>query len=442
MASGSILLVGEAVIDVAGLGSSSVRIRHGGICHASRALAAIDVDYEVAYAAPSYSWNQLDETFARLGAVGMFRFAETRNAPGVIVVQHPEEASHQGYELLLRDHVQYQMANKALTHLAETECTDALVIPGNFPLTDILESVGSSHARVHIDWANSLEPLDNLSALGRRASTLILSTSSPHFLDTFEGRFTDLASAVVPEVADSVLLKENRGGSRYLREGSTPIAVAAQLRPVRHSVGVGDCFDAVFVARAMIEDPATALRRASWIAAEYAATYSESMFITEARRSLSLTKEDLAQPNGMVLPWEYRAGLSVYIAAPDFSDHDPSNIDAVENALRYHNFRPRRPIQEIGEVPDGATDAERARICDADLEILESAAAVVGVYDYDDPRTLTELGYAAAKGIPTLLYDPQRRARNLMLTGMCHCVTHTLDELILEIFRTLGSRGA
>jgi len=134
--------------------------------------------------------------------------------------------------------------------------------------------------------------------------------------------------------------------------------------------------------------------------------------------------------------------MSVYIAAPDFAGRDVANIDAVEGALKYHNFRPRRPVQEIGQLPDGATEADRATVCDADLAIIESSSALVGVYDGDDPGTLVEVGFAAGRGIPTLLFDPSHRARNPMLTGIVNRVTHTLDELILEIFRILGTRLA
>jgi len=442
MTAGSILLVGEVVIDVVGLGSEDSSVRFGGICHACRALAAAGVEFEVAYAAPSYAWDELEASFARLGAGRSFRVAETLGAPGVMIVGHAEEATHQGYDLLLRDQVLFRTSQENIDRLAHTECADALVIAGDFPLAGVLGALGRSSARVHIDWANALGSLQEMVALGRPASTFILSTSSGHFLDTCGGRFSRLVSAVVPSLAEGVLLKENRGGARYQGTGSPPVMIGAQARPIKHSVGIGDCFDAVFVASARIEDTATALRRAAWCAAEYAATLNMDVFVTEVRRSFTLSPDELALSPGIVLPWEDRAGMSVYIAAPDFSGRNTANIDAVEGALKYHNFLPRRPVREVGQLSDGATEAERAWVCDADLAILETSAAVVGVYDDNDPGTLVELGFAAGKGIPTLLYDPDHKARNPMLTGICHRVTHNLDELILEVFRILGARVA
>ena len=437
-----ILLVGEVVIDVIRLGSEGTSIRPGGICHACRALAAAGARFHVAFAAPSYISEELDAFFTSHGAEGSSWIAETVGAPAVMMVGHPEEATHQGYDWLLRDQMRFRVSQEGLDELAQTRCADVLLIAGDLPLAGVLASLGRSQARVHVDWANAPGPIQEMAALGRPATTFILSTSSPHFLSTYGGQFPALFSAAVPSLADAVILKENRGGSRYQRSNSPPIAVGAQIRPVRHSVGVGDCFDAIFVASAQAEDTGTALRKAAWCAAEYAATFNMNRFEMDVRRALALSQHDLSLSPGIRLPWEDRATMSVYIAAPDFAGRDVANIDAVEGALKYHNFRPRRPVQEIGQLPDGATEADRATVCDADLAIIESSSALVGVYDGDDPGTLVEVGFAAGRGIPTLLFDPSHRARNPMLTGIVNRVTHTLDELILEIFRILGTRLA
>ena len=442
MARGPILLVGEVVVDVIRLGPEGSTIRFGGICHACRALAAAGAGFRVAYAAPTYMSEELDAFFRQLGALDSIRIAETVGSPAVMLVEHPEEATHQGYDWLLRDQMRFRESVEELGRLGQDDSTDALLIAGDLPLRGVLASFARGQARVHIDWANSPNPIHDLADLGRPATTLILSTSSAHFLDSCTGQFSALCTLAMPGLADAVLLKENRGGARYRRSTSPPVAVGAQIRTIRHSVGVGDCFDAIYVVSAQTDDVETALRRAAWCSAEYAATFHMSSFATEVGRVFALSPQDLSLSPGIRLPWEERATMSVYIAAPDFAGRDVTNIDAVEGALKYHNFRARRPIREVGQLPDGATEADRARACDADLAIIESSSAVVGVYEDDDPGTLVEIGFAAARGIPTLLFDPKHRAQNAMLTGVVNRVVHSLDELILEVFRLLGTRTA
>jgi nucleoside 2-deoxyribosyltransferase len=53
---------------------------------------------------------------------------------------------------------------------------------------------------------------------------------------------------------------------------------------------------------------------------------------------------------------------------------------------------------------------------------------------YNDPGTLIEIGVAAAKGMPTIVFDPLNEATNCMLTELPTLVTNDLDEVITEIF--------
>ena len=114
---------------------------------------------------------------------------------------------------------------------------------------------------------------------GTHCETIILSTSSDPFLNRYHECRGGSQFRPVRAVCYSVLLKENRGGSRLCsRPRDNCIRTPAQLRKVQHSVGVGDCFDVVFaVMRRKMSDRA-ALAYASCIASEYAGTTYPELF--------------------------------------------------------------------------------------------------------------------------------------------------------------------
>ena len=440
MSNPQVLVVGEVVLDVLDLSPEQPFIRLGGLAHACSTLGAMGIAYAAAYVSPSYLTRNVADFFEATGDVVATQIGETLLAPGVILIRHAQEAIQQGYELLLRNQGEYQIYDTSLNELASLNVPDILLLPGNFPLRQVLSVLGRNPARLHVDWANASPPISDLSFAGRPATTLLLSTSSDHFLTGCQGRFDRLFSSVVPAFAESVLLKENRGGARYASARSGSLEAGAQLRAVRHSVGVGDCFDAAFVAMSSVEDLLTSIRRATWLSAEYGQTLNSEVFKRQALRAKAMSSDELAASPGIRLGWEERAGISVYIAGPDFSSYDRRNIDAVDQALRYHNFRSRRPIQENGELRPNAGEAERRHLCSADLAMLAESELVVGVYDFDDPGTLVEIGIATGLNKPVILFDPNHRADNLMLTGVCRVIAHDLDELIRAVFVLVGRR--
>jgi len=434
-----VLVVGPVVLDVAlphTHGEPEVRL--GGIMHAVRGLWSVGCSFGVAYIAPQYLVPLIESQARFFGARSIQCVGDVTGAPNALLIREPKEYGPQGYDFLLRDHLAISLREDDLAVAVGSESwTDVLLVPAGFPLEPVLTMTGSSTARLSVDV--NFEPADwsTLRALGRPVETISISTSSRWFHQSMEGSFARVVAAARGIDARSVLLKENRGGSRFFRldEGAGAISTPAQIRLVAHSVGVGDCFDAVFACMSAKCGDKAALAYASCIAAEYAATYDPSSFRASARRWLKVAPSTIAQLQGVVLPWEVRPECHIYMAAPDFDDVDTRPLDRVVECLKYHNFTPRLPVREYAQVPHDAPSAERRRTYEADLTLLGECKLLVAVLLYDDPGTLIEIGLAVARGMPVIVYDPYLRARNLMLTESASLVSDDLDAVVGSVFQ-------
>jgi len=109
-------------------------------------------------------------------------------------------------------------------------------------------------------------------------------------------------------------------------------------------------------------------------------------------------------------------------------------IDTLEKSLLYHNFTPRRPIKENGQMKEDDTLQQKQQFYDNDIKLIDECCIVICVLLYNDPGTLVEIGIASEKQIPVLLYDPYNIAKNCMLTHSCSIVTNNMDEIISETF--------
>jgi nucleoside 2-deoxyribosyltransferase len=235
-------------------------------------------------------------------------------------------------------------------------------------------------------------------------------------------------------------LKENRGGARLFKGGQAMLRAGAQRRDIVHSVGVGDVFDATFLAFAEARGEEGALNLASWIAAEYAATTFPDDFQRACKRTLALTPDELGELPAVSLPWENRSHYQIYIAAPDFDYLDRRHIDTLAASLRYHNFQPRLPVREHGQAQPQTPAPERRRLCDSDVSLLQKCDLLIAVLSYDDPGTQIEIGLASGLGIPVIVYDPYERAGNIMLTELPYLVSSSLDKVITATFDLLAER--
>lgn len=82
---------------------------------------------------------------------------------------------------------------------------------------------------------------------------------------------------------------------------------------------------------------------------------------------------------GAFLPWNARRSAQIYFAAPDFTDGDRAAIDEALEALKYHNFEPRRPVIENGQLPPNSDAAALSDMYVKDRDLLKQCAMVFAV---------------------------------------------------------------
>lgn len=428
-----ICLVGDIVIDVSlKTSENDLKMRLGGIVHSARSLWAQNVPFSVAYFAPAYLDEQIVEYLNSLGCEEIYKLGNVIGSPYVFLIEEIKEVGNQGYDFLLRDEITIEYDTIVLNKLFSSNYDDFLITSGNFRLAKVINSLKGN---VHLDIANSFQDIKNLNELQRKVKTIFVSTSSPLFSSSFKSDFQQF-SDLFNNFCEILVLKENRGGSRAMDlETKNVYNITSQTRTIVHSVGVGDAYNAAFVLHYSQYSYENALNISSWIACEYASTTFPDDFKLNVQRIMNLRIEELAAISGIFLPWEKRNLVNIYIAAPDFSFIDTSHVDILCNALKYHNFSPRRPIAENGEMEPNASRARKLELFSKDVELLNNCSILVAVLLYDDPGTLIEIGLASAKGIPTIVYDPYNRATNCMLTELPNLISQDLDEIICEIFK-------
>jgi len=434
-----VCLVGQVLVDVTFPGrGQEPKLRLGGIAHAARALWAMNCPCVMAYIAPEYLDGAVAKFAAAHGQATVHKVGNVLGSPNVVTIGEPTEAGPQGYEFLLREEQNCILDVQTLTKACHDDSiTDFLVFPGGFDLAATLREVGKTTAAVHVDANFQPDDPSAFGDLGRRFATVILSTSSRVFLDRYEGKVARLCESVLGAHAEALLLKENRGGSRFFlaSQPGRAIQTPAHPRAVQHSVGVGDVFDAVYVVTRHGKDDRASLAYSSAVAAEYACTTYPDDFKGAAGATLQFSIEEITQLEGVSLPWEDRPSCQVYIAAPDFDYVDRQPIEEVVACLKYHNFTPRRPVVENGQMGVNASPERKQALCDADVKLIEDCQMMLAVLLFDDPGTLIEIGMAVQRGMPVVVYDPYHRAENLMLTQLPNLVSSSLDEVITAVFK-------
>ena len=355
-------------------------------------------------------------------------------APYTFLIGSVKETGNQFYDFILREQIEVSLDSKRLNSV-EFIYEDLLLISGNFDVKAITSNINND-LKIHIDLSNNIQEISQLQ--NDKYHTIFLSTSSELFKKHYKNSFVEF-SKLFKNLCKILVLKENRGGSRIFDfENNKQFNIPSITQPIVHSVGVGDVFDACFVSKYRELGIEKAAYLSSWIASEYAVTTFPDDFKTGVQRVLKTKIEDIVTMGGCILPWEKRPLAPIYIAAPDFDYLDRSQIDKLVDSLSYHNFDPRRPIQENGQLSFESTKEEKALAYKKDIELLEKCKLLIVVYINEDPGTLIELGYAKALGIPCLVFDPYNKANNCMLTEMPSIVTNDLDVIISEVFNQLS----
>lgn len=429
-----ICLIGDILVDVTlRTATTDIKLRMGGIVHAARCLWALDIPFDVAYFAPSYLDEAIHKYLNSLGCSNILKLGNVTGTPYVFLISEAKETGDQGYDFLLRDELKIEYYPSAYQKISNADYSDYLLISGNYNLNDILNSIPTK-GKIHIDLANNIDNISFFKTLPRKLDSIYASTSSNLFRKLFDNNLTTFFDHF-KEYTETIILKENRGGSRGFNFAEKEAANSpSQTRPIVHSVGVGDTYFAACVFKYNTGNLREAMFFSSWIAAEYASTTYPDDFKKNVSRIIRSNLDDLIKLGGTTLPWEKRKKINIYIAAPDFDFIDTTPIDKLVENLIYHNFTPRRPIKENGQMEKNATKARRQELFSKDMVMLSECSVLIGVLLYDDPGTLLEIGWAAAKGIPSIVYDPFNRATNCMLTELPDVISSDLDVIISEVF--------
>jgi nucleoside 2-deoxyribosyltransferase len=435
----NICIIGEVCIDftLTDPGSEN-KLRFGGVVHAARALCALKTQFDLLYLSPDYLDAQIKQYVMAFDANRVTKIGSVLGAPNVMFINEPKEAGSQGYEFLLREEQTFVFDFDLLAkRLLETDFSDIMIFPGAYHLPEILKLLNNSKAKIHIDLANFQGDIDDLKQLDKKFETIFLSAPSFFFDKFFESSIDVLIDRLTKTYADSVILKENRGGSRYFNNlGECVSKTGAQLRSTTHSVGVGDCYDVAYISN-YDQGVQFAMNCASWIAADYATTTFPDDFIELAHQTLLLNPKELLALDTLTIPWEIRPKLNIYIAAPDFENSDKFIIDDIVNCLKYHNFSPRLPIRENGLVNECDSINKKEQIFEADMKLINSCNLLLAILTWNDPGTLIEIGLAKGQKKPVLVYDPYKQASNLMLTQIPDFISSDKEKIITKMFELL-----
>lgn len=408
--------------------TSLIKMRLGGIVHAARGMYAVGEEYSVAYFAPSYLDRHIENYLKEIGCAEVIKLGNVTNSPNTVLIHEVQEVGDQGYNFLLNENVEVVYNDSQLAKLDKFE--KILLFAGDFDMSMVMRH--NTHAQYYLDVTNDVEHLADLGGFHFR--TLFLSTSST----MFKNDYSNIDSLIndSQNICEQFVLKENRGGSRaYDHAVKKIVSTPSMTVPVAHSVGVGDVFDTIVAIYDHCSPFEHNLLNASYVAAEYAQTTFINDFRTIAQHFLNLPIEDKQKHDGVLLPWDVRREINIYIAAPDFDFVDTKPIDFICQALEYHNFTPRRPIKENGQMSKEAGKVEKQKLFQSDMVLMDSCQIMLAVLLYNDPGTLIEVGVAAERGMPVLVYDPFSIADNCMLTELPKVLSVSADKIISELFK-------
>ncbi|MEX0722013.1 MAG: nucleoside 2-deoxyribosyltransferase [Balneolaceae bacterium] len=431
----NICLLGDVVLDVS-RNSEDTKLRLGGIVHAARALWALGIEYDVAFFCPNYLDELVSDYLNKHGANNLFKLGSVSGAPYVFLIGEEKETGDQGYDFLLRDEIKIDYNDKSISIWNKESYKNLLAITGNYDLKNILKS--SAEAKISIDIANNINEINQIPDLSVEFKNLFISTSSTLFNKHYSDDFLDFCN-LFQGITDRVILKENRGGTRgYEFNTKRFFSCGSQTQPIEHSVGVGDVFDATFIAFQYQYGLSQTLSICSWIALEYASTKYVDDFKREANRIINSDLSNIEQLPSVSLPWEKRKEHQIYVAAPDFNDVETNLIDTLCNALTYHNFTPMRPVKLFGEMEIDASKERKKELYNKDVALLQNCSLIIAVLLFNDPGTLIEIGIGSGQGIPTIVWDPYNIANNCMISGTPDLLTSDLDHVISETFNQLA----
>lgn len=435
-----ILIIGEVYVDqhldIIENGYSTSRL--GGIFHAARSCDALNIEYALAYYAPDYLVKDVEKFgIDVLRASSIFRLGKVDKAPNVMLIGQSDESGNQLYENILGRQAEYVSMLPFMQVLDDFDPTDIIIFPGRYGNAGILSNLSNYEGKIHIDMNYDCDDILDLDTI--KIQTVFLSTSSTSFEEFFkEISYDNLIKYFDKKNVSQLLIKENRGGSwLYDFKEKTNYEAPAHIGEIIHSVGVGDVYDIAFMSEMVGTNIAGNMAFAAWMSSLYAQTIQQEKF-KENVELIVQNIEDFVEMEGIRVPWNERVNYPIYMAAPDFDYVDTEKLDILEDSLLYHNFKPRRPIQENGQVNKEMDMNEERAIFAKDMELLSECKIMIATLLYNDQGTLVEIGNYQANGKPIILYDPYLKLDNMFLKNSCTYYCKTKSQVIDAVFTVVS----
>lgn len=436
-----ILIIGEVYVDqhldIIENGYSTSRL--GGIFHAARSCDALNMEYALAYYAPNYLVKDIEKFgIDVLRASNVYCLGNVDKAPNVMLIGQSDESGNQLYENILCRQADYISILPLMQVLDDFTPTDIIIFPGRYGNARILSELSDYEGKIYIDMNYDCDDILDLDLM--KIQTVFLSTSSTSFEKFFkEISYDNLITYFRKKNVSQLLIKENRGGSwLYDFSGKTSYEAPAHIGTTIHSVGVGDVYDIAFMSEIPGSNIADNMAFAAWVSSLYAQTIQQEIF-KENTELIVQNIQEFTDMEGIRVPWNERVNYPIYMAAPDFDCVDTKKVDVLEESLLYHNFKPRRPIQENGQVNKDMDINEERAIFAEDMRLLSECKIMIATLLYNDQGTLVEIGNYQANGKPIILYDPYLKLDNMFLKNSCtyYCKTKSqvIDAVFIEVSR-------
>ena len=435
-----ILIIGEVYVDqYLDIKDNGVSVsRLGGIFHAVRACDALDVEFAFAYYAPLYLEKDIMKYGKEiLGANKVYCLGFIDKAPNVMLIGQSDESGNQLYDNILCDQAEFICQTSLQQVLDDFLPSDVMIFPGRYGNDKMLSELVRYEGKIHVDM--NYDCNDILELKGVNIETVFLSTSSIPFKEFFmESSYRRLIEYFESKNVNQVLIKENRGGSWiYDFKENESHEAPAFIDLTIHSVGVGDVYDIAYICELCTSNIMHNMVFASWTASVYARTLLHDSF-KENVKILSQSINEIVEMEGIRVPWNERKNYPIYMAAPDFDYIDTKPVDVLAAALSYHNFMPRLPIRENGQVCENMDSSEELDIFYKDIALLNECKLMIATLLYNDQGTLVEIGNYQASGKPIILYDPYMKLGNMFLKHSCNYCCNTLGEVINTVFKVIS----
>lgn len=431
-----ILIIGEVYVDqhldIKENGYCTSRL--GGIFHAARSCDALNMQYALAYYAPNYLVKDIEKFgIDVLRASNVYCLGNVDKAPNVMLIGQSDESGNQLYENILCRQAEYISILPLMQVLDDFTPTDIIIFPGRYGNARILSELSDYEGKIYIDMNYDCDDILDLDSI--KIQTVFLSTSSTSFENFFkECSYDNLIAYFSKKNVSQLLIKENRGGSWiYDFSGKTSYEAPAHIGTAIHSVGVGDVYDIAFMSEMSGSNIVDNMAFAAWVSSLYAQTIQQEIF-KENTELIVQNIQEFTEMEGIRVPWNERVNYPIYMAAPDFDYVDTKKLDVLEESLLYHNFKPRRPIQENGQVNKDMDINEERAIFAEDMRLLSECKIMIATLLYNDQGTLVEIGNYQANGKPIIFYDPYLKLDNMFLKNSCTYYCKTKSQVIDAVF--------